>query len=113
MERLIRRRRECPEFGWGAMTVLEASDDAVLAHQCQWEGNRVLAVHNLGAEPRAVKVRLGRSDGGGGGEEDRIVDLLATTDPVQPLDGPTLELKLEGYGYRWFRLQRSGTNTTP
>jgi trehalose synthase len=111
MERLIRRRRECPEFGWGTMTVLEASDDAVLAHQCEWDGNRVVAVHNLGAEPRAVKIQLG--PGRGDRAEDRLVDLLATTDPVHPLDRESLELKLEGYGYRWFRLQRAGTNTTP
>ena len=111
MERLIRRRRECPEFGWGTPTVLDTSDDAVLAHQCEWDGNRALAVHNLGAEPRSVKIRLGR--GPGDVEEDRLVDLLTTTDPVHRLERGALELKLEGYGYRWFRLQRAGTNTTP
>jgi trehalose synthase len=111
MERLIRRRRECPEFGWGAPTVLDTSDDAVLAHQCEWDGNRALAVHNLGAEPRSARIQLGGE--AGDGEEDRIVDLLATTDPVHHLDRATLDLKLEGYGYRWFRLQRTGENTTP
>ena len=31
MERLIRRRRECPELGWGRCTVLDAGHPAVLA----------------------------------------------------------------------------------
>jgi maltose alpha-D-glucosyltransferase/alpha-amylase len=108
MERLIRRRRESPEFGWGEMTVLDASDDAVLAHRCEWEDSLVVAVHNLSAEPRAVKVDVGDAP-----DVDRLVDLLATTEPVHRFEAATLELKLEGYGYRWYRLQRRGTNTTP
>ena len=107
MERLIRRRRECPEFGWGATTVLDTGDNCVLAHQCEWEGSRVLALHNLSPEPREVKLPI---DGAGDG--DRLVDLLARTDPL-PLEGPALELKLEGHGYRWYRLQLAGTTTTP
>jgi trehalose synthase len=108
MERLIRRRRESPEFGWGEMTVLDASDNAVLAHRCEWEGTWVVAVHNLSAEPRTVKVDVGDAP-----DVDRLVDLLATAEPVHRFETPTLELKLEGYGYRWYRLQRRGTNTTP
>jgi glycosidase len=108
MERMIRRRRECPEFGWGTMTLLDASDDAVLAHRCDWEGTPVVAVHNLGAEPRAIKVDLGDT-----ADADRVVDLLSVTDPVHPLDASSLELKLEGYGYRWYRLQRRDTPLTP
>ena len=108
MERLIRRRRECPEFGWGIPSVLDVADSSVLAHQCEWEGSRVFAVHNLSPEPREVKLPIdGAADG------DRLVNLLARTESVLHLDGPALELKVEGYGYRWFRLQRRGTTTTP
>jgi trehalose synthase len=108
MERLIRRRRECPEFGWGTATLVDVADDSVLVHQCEWEDSRVLAVHNLNAEPREVTVDLGDT-----GDTDRVVDLLATAEPVRRLETARLELKLEGYGYRWYRLQRRGTNTTP
>jgi glycosidase len=108
MERLIRRRRECPEFGWGTPTVLDVADSSVLAHQCEWEGSRVFAVHNLSPEPREVKLPI---DGAGDG--DRLVNLLARTEPVLHLDGPAVELKVEGYGYRWFRLQSQGTTTAP
>ena len=109
MERVIRRRRETPRARAGApVTVLDAADDAVLAHACEWEGTRVVAVHNLSAEPRAVKVDVGDHP-----DADRLVDLLATSEPVHRFEAPTLELKLEGYGYRWYRLQRRDTVTTP
>lgn len=108
MERLIRRRRESPEFGWGKTTLLDTAGRAVLVHQCAWDGSRVVAVHNLSAEPREVVVRLP-----GVGDVDRVVDLLATAEPVRRLEAARLELKLEGYGYRWYRLQREGTNTAP
>ena len=43
MERLIRRRRECPELGWGRCTLLDAGDAAVFAHRADWEGSTILA----------------------------------------------------------------------
>ena len=43
MERLIRRRRECPELGWGRCTVLDAGHPAVLAHRADWDGSTILA----------------------------------------------------------------------
>ena len=33
MERLIRRRRECPELGWGRCTPLDSGHPAVFAHR--------------------------------------------------------------------------------
>jgi glycosidase len=108
MERLIRRRRECPEFGFGALTVLDVADSSVLAHQCDWEGSRVFAVHNLSAEPREVRLAVD-----GAAEGDRLVDLLARSEAVLHLDRAAVELKVEGYGYRWFRLQPRGTTTPP
>ena len=51
-ERLIRRRRECPELGFG-------DDDAAgrparrpcFAHRCDWEGATIVAVHELAGKP--------------------------------------------------------------
>ena len=48
MERLIRRRRECPELGWGTFTALSPREPQVLAHRCDWDGATIVAVHNLG-----------------------------------------------------------------
>ncbi|MEY2533502.1 MAG: hypothetical protein QOF29_1412, partial [bacterium] len=35
-ERLIRRRRECPELGFGTLQLLESGVPSVLAHRCDW-----------------------------------------------------------------------------
>ena len=50
MERLIRRRKETPEFGWGTSTLIETADPALFAHRCDWQDSTVVAVHNLGAQ---------------------------------------------------------------
>lgn len=52
MERLIRRRKECPEFGWGAWQLLDAGSSKIFAHRCDWAGGIVLALHNLSSQPR-------------------------------------------------------------
>ena len=49
-ERLIRRRRECPELGFGTLTLLETGAPSVLAHRCDWEGATIVAVHELGGQ---------------------------------------------------------------
>ena len=58
MERAIRIRKECPEFGWGDVTVLDADDPSILAHASTFDGETVLAVHNLSSEPRSVSLHL-------------------------------------------------------
>lgn len=101
MTRLARRRRETPEFGWGAWSVLDTGDTAVLGHRCDWEGRTVVAIHNLSAEPRELEVRLGDAV-----EDDELTvrDLLDRETAFEVVGGGRLRLKLEGYGYRWLRL---------
>ena len=99
MERLIRRRRETPELAWGDWRVLTTDVAAVFAHRCDWDGGTVVAVHNLAAEPCEVRVDLDAVDDGA-----RLDDLLDERPAFETLDGKTVELTLEGYGYRWFRL---------
>ncbi|MBS3941420.1 MAG: alpha-amylase family protein [Actinobacteria bacterium] len=101
MQRLIRKRRETPEFGWGAWDVLDAGDDAVLAHRCAWEGGTVLALHNLADAPREITLRIPQIDDG------HLVDLLETRSTTHRLDGGRVDLKLEGFGHRWLRLRGS------
>jgi trehalose synthase len=99
MQRVIRRRRETPEIGWGEWQVLDVGDDAVLAHRCDWEGRCFLALHNLSEEPRQVELRL--EDEG----ELAVIDLLATDGTPTPLDDGRLATTLEGFGYRWMSLR--------
>jgi glycosidase len=107
MERAIRRRRETPELGWGASTVLVTSAPAVLAHRSDWEGHTVVAVHNLGDEPCEVAVEIGCDP------EASLVDLLDSGSGVVEGSGKRLELTLEAYGHRWFRVLAEGGRSAP
>ncbi|HEX6654199.1 MAG TPA: alpha-amylase family protein [Thermoleophilaceae bacterium] len=103
MERLIRRRRECPEFGWGTWSVLDAGDDAVFAHRCDWEDSTVVAVHNLAGRDASAHLVLG--------VDGELVDLFEDED--LDLDAGELTLELDPYGCRWFRLRRPGALLPP
>jgi trehalose synthase len=107
MERVIRRRRETPELGWGAVTVLDTSKRSVLAHRCDWEASSVLAVHNLDDEPCVVEIAVGCEP------DSTLIDLLGRGAVTNPLAGDHLELQLEAYGYRWFRVQEPGVRIAP
>ena len=98
MTLLIRRYRESPELGWGSFEVLDQPLPEVLAHLCRWDDAALVALHNLGAEPRTVPLVLD-----GCTAEHRMEDLLR--DGSTPLsDKGEAELPLEGYGYRWLRI---------
>jgi glycosidase len=98
MKLLISRYRESPELGWGTFTVLEQPHASVLAHACAWDDGTMVAVHNLGPEPRTVPITLAGCD-----SSHRLVDLLAAgSTPLT--DKGTADIALEGYGYRWLRV---------
>ena len=105
MERLIRRRKECPELGWGRWTLVPTPEHpSVFTHRSDWAGSTVLAVHSLGAEPCELPVPVG--------DVDAAVDLFA--DEELPPDGDgTITVALEPYGHRWFRLRRPGQRVAP
>jgi maltose alpha-D-glucosyltransferase/alpha-amylase len=103
MELLIRRRRECPELGFGEMTILDARDPAVLAHRSDWDDTTILAVHSFAEEPREVRLEVG--------EADAVVDLFGT-DELVPRGGK-VSVELGRYGHRWFRLRRPGQRVAP
>jgi trehalose synthase len=99
-ETMIRRRRELPELGWGRLALLDAGDHRVLAHRCDWEGRSVVAVHNFSDEPVTVQVRDVARDGPAG----PVVDALEDAGTEHSLQDGALELRLDGYGHRWFLL---------
>ncbi len=94
MERLVRARKQCPEIGWGSWEALETGDPAVFALRSTWEGSSVITVHNLADRDAAVRLSL---DG-----HLSLYELLGDR-PYEVVDS-SQEIKLEPYGYRWFRL---------
>src|SRR3954451_13134214 len=101
MERLIRRRRECPELGWGAPTLLDTGEESVFAHRCDWVGSTVLAVHNLAAKKVSVSLQLGD-------DYEGLVDLFDRDEIA-----PGKPIPLGRYGHRWFRVRRAGQRVAP
>jgi trehalose synthase len=103
LERLIRRRKESPEFGWGSSTLIETSAPQLFAHRCEWQGSTVAAVHNLSAGNASATLDLGAR------KDERVeVDDLLETRPHKPNRDGTLDVELDGYGYLWLRVRREG-----
>jgi maltose alpha-D-glucosyltransferase/alpha-amylase len=96
MERAIRMRKECPEFGWGDWQIIGTGHPCVFAHRCDWRDGSVMAVHNLSREACTVTLNLKEN-------EDRLIDLLGDR-PYHQIEGTSHEVELDGYGYRWFRI---------
>jgi trehalose synthase len=97
MALLIRRYRESPELGWGALRILEQPNSNVLAHLCASDDRQLVLLHNLSAERCTVPVQILGCDA-----DYRLVDLLQ--DGVTALDEQgRAEIGLDGYGFRWLR----------
>jgi trehalose synthase len=103
MERLTRRRRECPELGWGKPALLDSGDAAVFAQRSDWEGSTVVAVHNLAGREARARLELGG--------EGSLVDLFH--DQEHALDEGAVSLELSPYDARWFRVRRPGRRLPP
>lgn len=97
VERMIRTRKGCPEFGWGTCEIIETGSPHVFAHRCAWQDGVVLAVHNLGAEACTITLDVSKW------EARHLCDLF--WDQVyEPLSNGQHQIELEGYGYRWLRV---------
>ena len=103
MERLVRRRRECPELGWGDWTVLDAGDPALFAQRSDWDESTIVAVHSFAGRDSSARLTLG--------EDGTLLDLFQDED--HQLDGGEAVIELPPYGARWFRLRRRGQRMPP
>jgi trehalose synthase len=101
MRQLIHRYRQSPELGWSEFHPLEQPHAAVLAHLCRTDEWAMVAVHNLGSEPCTVPLDLSWTEPG-----TVLVDLLQ--EGRTELEDGQVEVKLEGYGYRWLRVSAPG-----
>nr|BFE83906.1 alpha-amylase family protein [Planobispora longispora] len=95
---LIERYRESPELAWGEYEVLDAGDEAVLAHRADAEGGTVLAVHNFADREAEVELLLCGVD-----DSQVLVDLLVDGTVDVPADG-RVRFTMGPYGCRWFRV---------
>ncbi len=96
IERCIRLRKECPQFGRGTCQIIETNQPAVFAHACSWLDSTIVAVHNLSDKPCKLELDLS------GFPAKRVVDLLCDQQDIA-LKTNTLRLALKGYDHRWLR----------
>jgi maltose alpha-D-glucosyltransferase/alpha-amylase len=102
LERAIRARKECPEFGYGKWELIDTDEPSVFAHRCIWDESVVLALHNLANKEVSVKLNFS------GNGERQLYDLLS--DQLYDIqDDLSQEIDLGPYGYRWFRV-RNGSS---
>jgi len=95
MERAIRTRKQCPEFGCGQWRILATDEPCVFAHCCESEGKAVIALHNLA--DKACTATL-KSNG-----YTHLTDLFGDRQ-YDLLNVDSRSIPLEAYGYRWFRV---------
>jgi maltose alpha-D-glucosyltransferase / alpha-amylase len=99
LERMIRTRKEYPEFGTGSYRILETDKPkTIFAHACEDDGGRaVLAAHNLSDKPVTVTIHLWKDS------FDHFVYLFEEWEDEAISDGK-INLKLPAHGYSWLRL---------
>jgi len=93
MGRVINLRKEFREFGWGKYEVLDTGNKHVLAYTRTSDKGFALALHNFSGEEVSVKLKLK--------EPEEIQDIFGDKQYEQ-FDPIKQEIKLSGYGYRWF-----------
>jgi maltose alpha-D-glucosyltransferase/alpha-amylase len=98
IKQMIAIRRTCPEWGRGALQVIDTDEPSVLAHRCDWKGGSVLAVHNLANKRCMVNLHLGGAPGA------TLMPLLGNGE-CTPGKG-AIRIRLGSYGYAWYRLEK-------
>ena len=96
-EHALRARKRNPEFGRGALHILETDTPSVFGHACTTKENTVLAIHNLSGRKRKCRVDLSGLDG------ETLVDQLG--EPGERPFEAELEVELERYGFHWYRVR--------
>ncbi|MDX5438172.1 MAG: trehalose synthase, partial [Pontibacter sp.] len=96
MTALIRLRQECTEIGWGDWEILDTGSPHILGMHYNWQGSSVLTFHNFEEKAKEVTLDLKSK------EQVKLIDLMVNLESLPDEKGKH-HIKLEAYGYRWFR----------
>ncbi|HEX2988440.1 MAG TPA: trehalose synthase, partial [Chloroflexota bacterium] len=99
VERMIRLRKEHPEFGLGEWAVVDTGIPSIFAVRASWKNSTMVAVHNLSRRKCTVSLPLPDD------ESRHLVDALKGDSIDAPEEGPC-QVELEGYGVRWLRVAK-------
>src|SRR6266508_3360006 len=98
MKRIIEVRKKTQVFGRGTLRFLRPANESVLAHVRSYEGETVLAVHNLSSAAQPVELDLRPWAG------QTPIEMLGESRFPTIGEQPYV-ISLGPYGYYWFRLQ--------
>jgi maltose alpha-D-glucosyltransferase / alpha-amylase len=98
MKLIIGARKKTRVFGRGTLRFLRCLNDSVLVHVREFEGETVLAVHNLSDAAQPVELDLRAWIG------HTPIEMLGETRFPAIHDRPYF-VSMAPYGYYWFRLQ--------
>jgi maltose alpha-D-glucosyltransferase/alpha-amylase len=104
MRRAIAARKSSRVFGRGTLTFLSPANTRVLAHVREYQGEAILAVHNLAASAEPVELDLRAFRGA------VPIEMLGDAH-FPPIGDSPYFLSLGPYGYFWLRLQRPQART--
>jgi maltose alpha-D-glucosyltransferase/alpha-amylase len=104
----IRCYRECPELGWGVVSVLDHDVPSALVHRTDWLGRTLLLCHNLADAEVTVQLSVPQQPAG-----TRCVDLFDRAVQLPIATDGALEVTLPPYGGRWFRLVTGEADDLP
>jgi maltose alpha-D-glucosyltransferase/alpha-amylase len=102
MRRLIAVRKSSRVFGRGSLRFLAPANTRVLAHLRQYQGEAILAVHNLANSAEPVELDLREFRGA------TPVEMLGEA-RFTPVRETPYFLSLGPYGFYWLRLHQPGT----
>jgi maltose alpha-D-glucosyltransferase/alpha-amylase len=102
MRRLIAVRKSSRVFGRGSLRFLAPANTRVLAHLRQYQGEAILAVHNLANSAEPVELDLREFRGA------TPVEMLGEA-RFTPVRETPYFLSLGPYGFYWLRLHQAGT----
>jgi maltose alpha-D-glucosyltransferase/alpha-amylase len=104
MRRVIAARKSSRVFGRGTLSFLAPTNTRVLAHLREYQGEAILAVHNLAASAEPVELDLRAFRGA------VPIEMLGEA-RFPPIGDSPYFVSLGPYGYYWLRLERPQART--
>lgn len=99
MKSAMRTRKDLDVFGRGRCQTVDTSEETVFAHACAYRDEVVVAVHHLA--DAEVEVVLDLSPW----PDRQPSGCLGMPQEPHPVEDGKMHLKLEPYGFRWFKLE--------
>ncbi len=95
---IIKVHKQCPEISFGSMKILETGNAHILVIRYEWQGKKLLVIHNFSKENQ--KLSLTKREAGG----SKLINLFSSGENLKT-GKVNIHLGMEGYGYQWYKVQ--------